>query len=120
MRRLILAAALLIPLSGCQTIAGWLGGTPSASTQTAIVHGVLAGCDAFYKGALPAAFVADDAHLLTDAVKADIKSVRLGVDAICPPSGTMPTNATAALLTVVEGSAKIYSDIGAKPAGAQP
>ena len=113
-RRLIpLAVVLLIPLGGCQTLAGWLGGTPQSQTIT--VHTVLAACDGFYKGALKAAFVADDAHLLTDPVKADIKSVRLGVDSICPPTGAMPANLPQAVVTIVEGGAKIYLDIGAKP-----
>lgn len=112
MRKLILAAALLLPLGGCTWLANTFGGTDN---QTVTVHTVLAACDGFYKGALKAAFVADDAHLLTDAVKADIKSVRLGVDSICPPNGTMPTNLTAAVVSVVEGAAKVYTDIGAKP-----
>jgi hypothetical protein len=121
MRRILLIAAIALPLGGCTWLANTFGGTPSAGTQTAIVHGFEAGCDAFYKGALKAAFVADDAHLLTDAVKADIHTVRLSVDAICPPGGTMPTNATSALLVVVEGSARIYTDLGTKPAaGAMP
>lgn len=115
MRRILLIAAVALPLGGCQQLASWFGPTPSAQTQTVTVHVVLDACDGFYKGALKAAFVADDAHLLSDAVKADIKSVRLGVDAICPPDGTMPTNLTAAAVSIIEGGAKIYADIGAKP-----
>ena len=122
MRRLLIVAALCVPLGACTTLANWFGGTPSASSQTAIVHGVLAACDAYYKGALKAAFVADDAGLLTPAIKADIHSTRAGVEAICPPGGTMPTNAVAALVTISEGAAKIYNDLGTKPAvaGANP
>lgn len=112
-RKLILAAALLVPLSGCQTVAGWLGG--SADSQTVTVHSVLAACDGFYKGAMKAAFAADDAHLLTPAVKADIHTVRTGVDSICPPNGVMPTNLPQAIVSIVEGAAKVYTDIGAKP-----
>ena len=119
-----LAAVLgvLCALSSCTWLANTFGGTPSASSQTAIVHGVLAACDAYYKGALKAAFVADDAGLLTPAIKADIHSTRAGVEAICPPGGTMPTNAVAALVTISEGAAKIYNDLGTKPAvaGANP
>jgi len=81
-KRLLLIAAIALPLSGCQWLASTFGGTPSASTQTAIAHGVLAACDAYYKGALKAAFVADDAGLLTPAIKADIHSTRAGVEAI--------------------------------------
>lgn len=114
-RKLILAAALCLPIAGCTWLANTFGGTPSAQTQTVTVHVVLDACDAFYKGALKAAFVADDAHLLTPAIKADIHSVRLGVDAICPPDGTMPTNLTAAAVSIIEGGAKIYADIGSKP-----
>jgi hypothetical protein len=112
-RKLLLAAGLCLGLGGCATIAGWLGGTPQSQTIT--VHSVLAACDGFYKGALKAAFVADDAGLVTPAVKADIHSIRLGVDSICPPAGTMPTNLAQALVTIVEGGAKVYLDIGAKP-----
>jgi hypothetical protein len=113
MRKLILAAALLVPLSGCQTVAGWLGGTPQSQTVT--VHSVLAACDGFYKGAMKAAFVADDAHILTPALKADIHSVRVGVDSICPPNGAMPSNLPQALVSIVEGAAKVYTDAGVTP-----
>lgn len=122
MKRFLLIAALVLPLGACTTLANWFGGTPSASSQTAIVHGVLSACDAYYKGALKAAFVADDAGLLTPAIKADIHSTRAGVEGICPPKGVMPTNAVAALVTVVEGAATIYRDLGTQPAvaGANP
>lgn len=106
-----LAIMLVLSVSGC----GLFGATPSHQTQTVTVHVVLDACDAFYKGALKAAFLADDAHLLTPAIKADIHSVRLGVDAICPPAGAMPTDLTSAAISVIEGGAKIYADIGAKP-----
>lgn len=113
MKRYIPIAIVALALSGCATVAGWLGGTPQSQTIT--VHTVLAACDGFYKGALKAAFAADDAHLLTPAVKADIHSVRLGVDSICPPNGAMPANLAQAVVTIVEGGAKVYLDIGAKP-----
>ncbi len=113
MKRLLFIAALLVPLSGCQTVAGWLGG--SADSQTVTVHSVLAACDGFYKGAMKAAFAADDAHLLTPAVKADIHSVRIGVDSICPPNGAMPTNLPQALVAIVEAAAKVYTDAGVTP-----
>lgn len=115
MKKYLAIAIVALGLSGCQWAANTFGGTPSAETQTVTVHVVLDACDAFYKGALKAAFVADDAGLLTPAIKADIHSVRLGVDSICPPNGSMPTNIPAALVTVIEGGAKIYADIGAKP-----
>jgi len=110
MKRLLLVAAIALPLGGCSTVAGWLGG--SADSQTVTVHSVLAACDGFYKGAMKAAFVADDAHLLTPALKADIHSVRLGVDSICPPNGAMPSNLPQALVSIVEAAAKVYTDAG--------
>lgn len=113
MRRILIAAALLVPLSGCQTVAGWLGG--SAESQTVTVHSVLAACDGFYKGAMKAAFAADDAHLLTPAIKADIHTARIGVDSICPPNGAMPANLPQALVAIVEAAAKVYTDAGAQP-----
>jgi hypothetical protein len=115
-----LIVGFALTLGGCQWMAQTFGGTPSASTQTAIVNGVLAACDVYYKGALKAAFVADDAGLLTPAIKADIHSTRAGVESICPPKGVMPTNATAALVTIVQGSARIYNDLGTKPVGVTP
>jgi len=115
MKRFLFIAALALSVTGCTWLANTFGPTPSPQTQTVTVHVVLDACDAFYKGALKAAFVADDAGLLTPAIKADIHSVRLGVDAICPPGGTMPTNVTAAAVSIIEGGAKIYADIGAKP-----
>lgn len=116
-----LALSILLGVGGCTWLANTFGPTPTPGTQTAIVNGVLAACDAYYKGALKAAFVADDAGLLTPAIKADIHSTRAGVEAICPPGGTMPTNAVAALVTIAEGSARIYNDLGTKPAsGATP
>lgn len=120
MRRLILAAALCLPIAGCSTIAGWLGG--SQQSQTVTVHSVLAACDGFYKGAMKAAFAADDAHLLTPAIKADIHTARVAVDSICPPNGAMPTNLPQALVSIVEAGAKVYTDAGATPAaqGANP
>lgn len=120
MKRLILAAALCLPLMGCQTVAGWLGG--SQQSQTVTVHSVIAACDGFYKGAMKAAFAADDAKLLTLPIKADIKTLRGGVDSICPPNGAMPTNLPQALVSIVEAGAKVYTDAGATPAaqGANP
>lgn len=112
-RKFILAAALCVPLGGCSTVASWLGG--SQQSQTITVHTVLAACDGFYKGAMKAAFAADDAKLLTPAVKTDIHTVRLGVDTICPPNGAMPTNLPQALVTIVEAGAKVYTDVGAQP-----
>ena len=111
--KFIIPLAAVLLLAGCQTVAGWLGG--SQQSQTITVHTVLAACDGFYKGAMKAAFAADDAHLLTSAVKADIKSVRLGVDAVCPPNGAMPTNLPQALVSIIEAGAKVYTDAGATP-----
>lgn len=115
MKRFIPIAIVLLALSGCTWLANTFSSTPSPATQTVTVHVVLDACDVFYKGAMKAAFVADDAHLLTPAIKADIHSVRLGVDAICPPDGTMPTNLTAAAVSIIEGAAKINADLGVKP-----
>lgn len=113
MRRLLvptLALGLLAPVSGCTWLANTFGGTPDAATQTAIVHGFLDACDV-YKEALRDATTATNAGLLSDAQKAKIHSIRPGIEAICPPGGAMPTNATAALVSVVTGTAQIYSAI---------
>lgn len=110
---LAVALVSMLAVTGCSTVAGWLGG--SAQSQTVTVHSVIAACDGFYKGAMKAAFAADDAHLLTPAVKADIHTVRTGVDSICPPNGAMPANLPQALVAIVEAAAKVYTDAGAQP-----
>lgn len=109
MKKLILAAALLVPLSGCQWAANVFGGTPSAQTQTDIVNGVLAGCQT-YKIALEAAIVVQKAGKFSAQQVADIHAARGGIEAICPPAGTMPTNLTSALVTIAEGTSTIISD----------
>ena len=109
MRRILLIAAIALPLGGCTWLAGVFGGSPSGQTQTDIVHGVLAGCQT-YKIALEAAIVVQKAHKFSDAQVAEIKAVRPGIESICPPGGTMPTNLTTALVIIAEGTATIVSD----------
>lgn len=99
----------LLLVSGCTWLATTFGGTPSAQTQTDIVNGVLAACET-YKVALEAAIVVQDAGKFTTQQVADIKAARPGIESICPPGGTMPTNLTTALVVIAEGTAKIVTD----------
>lgn len=96
-------------LGGCTWLASTFGGTPSAQTQTDIVNGVLAACET-YKVALEAATVVQTAGKFTPQQVADIKAARPGIESICPPAGTMPTNLTTALVTIAEGTATIVTD----------
>lgn len=109
MRRLLLIVALCLPIGGCTWLAQTFGDSPSAQTQTDIVHGVLAACQT-YKVALEAAIVVQQAGKFTPAQVADIHAARPGIESICPPNGEMPTNLTSALVTIAEGTATIVSD----------
>jgi hypothetical protein len=112
---LSLPLALLLPLGGCTWLANTLGGTPDQSSKTAIVEGFIDACD-IYAATLKDAAVAAQAHLLNEATIAKIKAARPGVESICPPQGTMPENATGALVSVVQGTAQIVAAVkGAKP-----
>lgn len=108
--RLLIPLALLLPIGGCTWLANTFGGTPDPATETAIVNGFLDACQ-LYGSALQDATVAANANLLSADTKAKIKAVRPGIESICPPAGTMPTNATAALVTVVEGTAQIVAAV---------
>ena len=109
LRAAALVAALTLALGSCTWLAGVLGGTPSAQTQTNIVHGVLAACQT-YKLSLEAAIIVQNAHKFSDIQVAEIKAVRPGIEAICPPNGAMPTNLTSALVTIAEGTSVIVSN----------
>ncbi len=106
---------LLLPLGGCTWLANTFAPTPDQASKTAIVEGFIDACD-IYAAALKDAAAANEAHLLNAATVARIKAIRPGVESICPPQGTMPENATAALVTVVQGTAQIVAAMkGANP-----
>ena len=105
-----LSLPLSLPLGGCTWLANTFAGTPDQSTKTAIVEGFIDACD-IYAAALKDAAVAAQAHLLNDAAIARIKAIRPGVESICPPQGTMPENATGALVSVVQGTAQIVTAV---------
>lgn len=116
MRRILIAAALLVPLSGCQTLASVFGGTPDQPTKTAIVESFIDACS-LYAGALKDAAAAANAGLLSDAQKAKIHAIRPSIEGtgpgtgVCPPNAPQPVNATGALVTVVQATASIKSAI---------
>ncbi len=105
----IVVAGGLTGLTACTWLANTFGPTPSAQTQTDIVHGVLAACNT-YKIALEAATVAQNAGKFSAQQVAEIHAVRPGIEGICPPKGAMPTNLTSALVIIAEGTATIVSD----------
>ena len=107
--RIILAAALVAGLGGCTTLANIFGGTPDASTQTAIVHSFTTACTA-YKVALDAAAVARAGHLLSDTAVAKIDAVRPGANGLC--LGPMPQNVAGSAVIVVTATATIVAALG--------
>jgi hypothetical protein len=109
MRRELMICGLLL-LGGCTWLANTFGGTPDQTTKTAIVEGFIDACD-IYVAALKDATAAQTSHLLSDAVVVKIHAIRPGIEAICPPKGTMPENATGALVTVVQGTAQIVAAV---------
>jgi hypothetical protein len=104
MRRLILAAALLIPLGGCTTIANWFGGMPSAQTKTTIVEVFADSCHT-YAAALNLAAQALAANLLTEAQIAQVQQAKAIADPIC--TGPQPTNLAAAFVSVASATVSI-------------
>lgn len=109
--RIILTAALVSGLGGCTTLANVFGGTPSADTQTAIVHSFTTACEA-YSVTLNAAAVARSNHLLTDSQIATVDAVRPAANGIC--LGPMPTNVAASAVIVVTATAQIVATLGGK------
>jgi hypothetical protein len=104
MRRLLFAAALLVPLAGCQTIAGWVGGTPSQQTKTTLTEAIVDACKA-YATTLNLAADAEDAKLLSQAQVTQIDNARGGANSLC--QGQQPTNLASALVAVTTATAQI-------------
>jgi hypothetical protein len=108
-KRVALVATFALGLGGCTWLANTLGGTPDASTQTAIVHSFTTACEA-YAQALKAAAVARQAHALSDAQVATIDAVRPGANGLC--QGPMPTNVASSAVIVVTATAQIIGALG--------
>lgn len=109
MKRIAYVGLLLASLGGCTWLANTVGGTPDASTQTAIVHSFTAACEA-YAQTLNAASVARAGHLLSDAAVAKIDAVRPGANGLC--LGPMPTNVAGSAVIVVTATATIVAALG--------
>jgi hypothetical protein len=112
MKRYLIVAALLVPLSGCQTIAGWFGGKPTQTTKTTIVEVFADGCHT-YAAALNLAAQTLQAGKLTEAQINDVKTAKAIGDPIC--TGPQPTNLASAFVAVAGAT---YS-IGTATQGAQ-
>lgn len=108
-RRIILAAALTLSLGGCTWLANTFGSTPSAGTETAIVHSFTTACEA-YTVALNAASSARANHLLSDKQVATVEAVRPAANGLC--LGPMPTNVAASAVIVVTATASIVGALG--------
>ena len=107
-RILIAAVFLTASLSGCTWLANTFGSTPSAGTETAIVHSFVTACEA-YTVALNAAAAARANHLLSDQQIATVEAVRPGANGLC--LGPMPTNVAASAVIVVTATAQIVGAI---------
>jgi len=104
MKRFLLIAALLVPLSGCQWLASTFGGTADQATKTTIVEVFADACHT-YATTLRTAAAALDAKLLTDAQIADVDKAKTVGDGVC--KGPQPTNLTAAVVSVLSATASI-------------
>lgn len=104
MRRLLLIAALSLPLGACSWLAATFGDSPSPTTKTTIVETFRDGCEA-YAAALNLAAQALTANTLSDAQIADVNQAKAIADPIC--KGPQPTNLAAAFVSVAEASLSI-------------
>lgn len=95
MRRLILAAALVAGLGGCQVFQA-----SDSSTQEGTVKAFMAAC-VTYKNAFSAINIADQVHPLTPAQVTKINAIDVEVAKLCPPGGAMPSNALGGVVTIL-------------------
>lgn len=97
MKRILLAAIVILPLGGCTWFANLVGGTPDATTKTTIVETFTDGCNA-YAAALSIAADALTANVLSDTQISEVQQAKALADPIC--KGPQPTNLAAAFVTV--------------------
>ena len=103
-RKLILAAALCLPIAGCTWLANTFGGNPDQPTKTTIVEVFADGCHT-YAAALKLAAQALTANLLTEAQIAQVNQAKTIADPIC--TGPQPTNLAAAFVSVASATVSI-------------
>lgn len=111
MKRLILIATLLVPLSGCSWFASTFGDSPDQATKTTIVDTFADACHT-YATALRTAAAALNAKLLSDAQIAAVDKAQVVGDGVC--KGPQPTNLTSAVVSVLSATASITLAAGSK------
>ena len=108
-RKIMLAAALVMPLAGCTWIDSVIN--PSQDTKSNILQAYTDACNA-YKSTEHLAAVAINADLLTSAQVDTVAKARAVVTPIC--TGPLPSNLGSVVISILTNTLAIANAVGGK------